>query len=496
MGSDSRTATASSKSRPSWRDRHLSQLNDEQLDEVSRHRGSEVVSVAEMAGVGSDSLVENESSAASTDSFNNEGVIAPGKASGDVSPAQPPRQQAGPERSRRSQPVERDSYQAVYQAPLRENRFHESERGGARYRDDRFEESLDNRNENRSERNWRRADRYEPAARYGSSDERAEASYNHDPRSNAESDGVAFRSAPDVEAQSENKKGFVDKVLDFQMPAAVKYSLMALAIAAMVAVSLLKPIDNSSQSQLESAFIRASIGFGLARALNGVISVAQGTEFAVQPAGVGVNFSPGEILDPINDLVERFSWVMLLATSSIGIQQILLQISSWTGVSILLGGAGLFFLLTRLRGSSFARMADIAGKLLLAMLLVRFLVPVGSLANDWVYKQFLQPQYEESAAELEIASERIKEISTRQAEAQESDGSITDRAKKLYSSMTSKFDFDGMLDDYKQSAETVSENAINLIVVFVLQTILFPLLFMYLIYRLFRSVLLPSRRPQ
>jgi len=194
------------------------------------------------------------------------------------------------------------------------------------------------------------------------------------------------------------------------------------------------------------------------------------------------------------DLVERFSWVMLLSTSAIGIQKILLDISSWTGISVLLAGAGLFFLLTRLRNSAITRMADIAGKLLLAMLLVRFLVPVGALANDWVYKQFLQPQYEQSTAELEVASERIREISSRQTQQQQEEGgSLTDRARRLYGSMTSKFDFDGMLEDYKQSAETVSENAVNLIVVFVLQTIIFPLLFMYLIYRLFRSVVFSSR---
>ena len=59
--------------------------------------------------------------------------------------------------------------------------------------------------------------------------------------------------------------------------------------------------------------------------------------------------------------------------------------------------------------------------------------------------------------------------------------------------MTSKFDFDGMLNDYKQSAENVSENAVNLIVVFLLQTIVFPLLFLYVIYRLFKSLIVPAR---
>jgi len=526
MGSDSRTATAtSSKPRPSWRNRHLSQLSEEQLDDVRQHReasGSSLEtgsgSVGEMAGI--------ESTQTSKRSPQEEKL---------------PRRQAGPDRSdsyprdsyrtepHRAGPVPTDSGRTDsgrtensrrqrYQPQQRpsEHRERVAERGHGRQpqaRDGRSnrgyrEERPYNQN---PERSHSRDDRLEPPRRErrNSPEEQrrnarrngpAQVARQHSARDSADrrmpvSDRPAAKPerSPSKQAESVNKQSVFAKLSGFKLPGPVKYGLMAFAIVALVAVSLMKPIDNSSQSQLDSALTRAMIGFGLARTLNGVISVAQGTEFAVQPAGVGVNFSPGEILDPINDLVERFSWVMLLATSSIGVQKILLEVSSWTGISVLLAGAGLFFLLTRLRNSSIARMADVAGKVLLAMLLVRFLIPVGSLANDWVYKQFLQPQYEQSSAELEIASNRIREISTRQTKAEENDGSLKERAKNLYNSMTSKFDFDGMLDDYKSSAENVSEHAINLIVVFMLQTIVFPLLFLYLIYRLFRSVLLPSR---
>lgn len=271
----------------------------------------------------------------------------------------------------------------------------------------------------------------------------------------------------------------------------IKYSLMAVAIALMIAVSFMKPIDRSSESQIDSAMTRALIGFGIARTLNGVISVAQGTEFAVQPAGVGVNFSPGEILDPINDLVERFSWVMLVATSSLGIQKILLEVSSWIGISIMLAGAAFFWLLTKWQAGKASALATFASRLLLLMLLLRFLIPLGAIANDWVYRQFLEPRFETSSQELEIASERIRDISTRTSSPTPEADSISQKAKNLYNSMTSKFDFDGMLQDYRNSAENVSEHAVNLIVVFLLQTILFPLLFLYLVYRAFRYLLLP-----
>ncbi len=531
MGSDSRTATAtSSKSRPSWRDRHLSQLSDEQLDDVKKHRAATGSINTTDRDAGASRASEKSSSAAQLAGIDGMETAAGRNAKTEV---EAPRRQAGPDRdSGRETRHERNdrhnrSRQQQERRPLRETERTESRASGAprpvpRHghpaRQPRTRNGRDDHRHHyereakiRAERSSVDADREHRDYRdYGAdhSISRAPAERPQDRRDHTRQrsgrapeskrpnlNKAAAANMPEQALQPDApaKKSIVNRLLDFKLNGPVKYGLMALAIAIMIAVSLMKPIDNSSQSQLDSALTRAMIGFGLARTLNGVISVAQGTEFAVQPAGVGVNFSPGEILDPINDLVERFSWVMLLATSSLGVQKILLEVSSWAGISVLLGGAGLFFLLTRMRNSSLARMADIAGKLLLVMILVRFLIPVGSLANDWVYKQFLQPQYEQSSEQLEIASTRIREISARQTQAEKNDGSLKERAKSLYNSMTAKFDFDGMLNDYKDSAENVSEHAISLIVVFTLQTVVFPLLFLYLIYRLFRSVLLPSR---
>jgi len=562
MGSDSRTATATSSTpRPSWRDRHLSQLSDEQLDDVKKHRagtGSKDETTAEAVAR---QVADKDSDRASASAAQVAGIETEIGQTAKVD-TKTPKPQAGPDREKRREKVgdrasseardqtrdkaceqtreargnlerqshsrrsqerrpsrerERNEFRAPFRQPQPGERGYNRRDSRRRDYDDREVSRYNQRAEkssaaiNRDRDDYRERNDYRDIDRDGTRRGRcAPASWQDERRGNSHRRGNReaeskrpnrqYTAASNTKAHEQPlrgedtaKKSIVNRLLDFKLQGPVKYGLMALAVVAMIALSLMKPIDNSSQSQLDSALTRAMIGFGLARTLNGVISVAQGTEFAVQPAGVGVNFSPGEILDPINDLVERFSWVMLLATSSLGVQKILLEVSSWAGISVLLGGAGLFFLLTRMRNSSMARMADIAGKLLLVMLLIRFLIPVGALANDWVYKQFLQPKYEESSAQLEIASTRIREISARQTQSEKNDGSIKERFKGLYNSMTSKFDFDGMLNDYKDSAENVSEHAISLIVVFMLQTVVFPLLFLYLIYRLFRSILLPSK---
>ena len=84
-------------------------------------------------------------------------------------------------------------------------------------------------------------------------------------------------------------------------------------------------VDTASQEYAEQSLNRALVTFGAARALNGVISVAQGTEVALEPGGIGIIMTPGQILDPINDLIERFSSVMLVAASSLGLQIVLLE---------------------------------------------------------------------------------------------------------------------------------------------------------------------------
>ena len=95
--------------------------------------------------------------------------------------------------------------------------------------------------------------------------------------------------------------------------------------------------DAPAMSQVDAGMKRALVSFAGARALNAAISLAQGTEFS---AGFGahITFSVGEVLDPVNDLVESFSNLMLLASVAFGIQKVLLMIGQDALVKWLLTG--------------------------------------------------------------------------------------------------------------------------------------------------------------
>lgn len=256
--------------------------------------------------------------------------------------------------------------------------------------------------------------------------------------------------------------------------------LIALAAGFALLLSLLaifKVADNPGEAYLEQSLQRALITFATARALNGVISVAQGTQIALEPAGVGVNFSPGEILDPINDLIERFSWVMLAASSSLGVQKLMLSIGAWWPVTVALIvalGVAVWGLWQGAWSRPVFRL--IVGRVLVFTLLLRFAVPLVSLGGELIYSQFLAPTYTQASAELEATHQEIGSLNEASASQRDDGAGLLRRLGDLASEIG---DWRAKLEQYRSVADSATRSALDLIVLFIFQTAVLPLLFLW-----------------
>jgi len=274
------------------------------------------------------------------------------------------------------------------------------------------------------------------------------------------------------------------------LPRTNRANVIIFMVVLILPTAFLYPFAESGSEHLDGAFKRALAGAAIARGLNGVISVAQGTEFAVQPAGMWVVLAPGEILDPINDLVERFSWIMLLASSSLGVQQVLLAMSGWHGILVGLTVGGILLVaVSWFGGAKWTWLRSFLLRFFLLMTMLRFMMPVVSVANDWVYNTFLSQQYEAASVELKTATDSLDEINEEviSRPVEESSG-IIGKAKEIYRSAKKQIAVENRFDDYGRIAETVSENIIWLISVFLMQTLVFPLLFLWIVYVLLRQL--------
>jgi len=260
-----------------------------------------------------------------------------------------------------------------------------------------------------------------------------------------------------------------------------KRILWTIIALASVAIAWTGIVDETAEVYAEDAFTRALVTFAVARTLNGVISLAQDTELALEPGGVGVNIGVGQVLDPINDLIEQFSSVMLVAATSLGAQNVLLGITSWWGVTAALAVMGLFALVVLWWPRPVSKRWIMLGtRILMLALVLRFIMPVLIIGTNVIANQFLEPEQRAATAALEATAEEIEEYREETAPL-DPDASFMDRLGETMRSTVSAMDVEGRLDTLRDSVSNASENIVNLIVLFVLQTIVLPLVFVWLI---------------
>jgi len=277
----------------------------------------------------------------------------------------------------------------------------------------------------------------------------------------------------------------------------------ALVLAAVLAVTPV--VDRQAAEKYDELFQRALITFALARTLNGVISAVQGTELALQPAGVGVTLTPGEILDPVNDLVERFSWIMLCASVSLGIQQVLLDVSAWWAVQALVAVLAVWVLVLVLwlrPGEGNGGQRRLLVRLLLVALFIRFAVPLTLVGNDLVYRLFLEPRYAESTEIVTSAGKDLEGLGDAPAAPAEppvagnGDPFIADLLHSLGRALDSakaSMDLREKLDRIQARTTEVIQNLIQLSVVFILQTALLPIGFLWLFLQMAKWLFRPLK---
>ena len=247
-----------------------------------------------------------------------------------------------------------------------------------------------------------------------------------------------------------------------------------------LALSLNIELDNSALALHDEIFQRAMIAFGLAKGLNAVISLIQGTElsFAV---GIGLNLSVGEVLDPFNDMVERFSWVMLLSSVSLGIIKIILVLSSkiFLQISITITIAIISFLIWAKKFQNID-LITLFVKLLALFLLLRFSAIIFIYSSELLYNTTLKNEYTSSSKVIKQTKNKLENLQSSNEDIMaKKELSFIDRFNSKSNEIINSFKLSNKLKSLEENIELASLKIINIITIFVLQAILMPLLFLW-----------------
>jgi len=193
--------------------------------------------------------------------------------------------------------------------------------------------------------------------------------------------------------------------MEHRLPNGKRAILLVFCLAAAAALAWSGLLEDFSEEYVNQAFAGAGLIYATARGINGLVSVLQGTELDV----VFVTVAIGEALDPINDLIERFSDFILVALGSLALQKILLGLVSHTLFNTLLTAlaAGVAYTLLRREPTLYRPLFQA----FLVTAFLRFSLGLVVLANNWVDSTFLQEQDQQRHAAMESFQGELREAS-------------------------------------------------------------------------------------
>ena len=171
--------------------------------------------------------------------------------------------------------------------------------------------------------------------------------------------------------------------------------LVVIGVLFLVLLSWTGFIDAYSKDYVDGVLVQASVTFAVARTLNAVISLLQSIDLQLLVVGI----SPGELLDPFNDMVEQFSTLMQFAVGSLILQKVLLVLVADTIFKIALTVIGALLVISTYTPRM--TLINVLLKTFVSMAFLRFSVVLIVLLNGWVDSAFLEDQTRRDVSKLE-----------------------------------------------------------------------------------------------
>ena len=169
-------------------------------------------------------------------------------------------------------------------------------------------------------------------------------------------------------------------------------------------------LDATTDVYFDEAITKAGVAYATCRVVNASVSIVKDSSLQLEPAGVGVSLAVGQALDPIDDMTERLSDVLVMAITSLGVQKLTYEIS----VSLVPPVLSMFLLALSImiwfeneRLTSFQKTIM---RFLLLIVIARFCLPISSMANEFVYKHFFADQISEANKELGLGTAEIDKL--------------------------------------------------------------------------------------
>jgi hypothetical protein len=170
-------------------------------------------------------------------------------------------------------------------------------------------------------------------------------------------------------------------------------------------------LDASTDAYFRKAITTAGLAYTTARLVNASVSVVKESHLQLEPAGVGLSLAVGQALDPIDDMTERLSDVLVTAITSLGVQKLVHAMGVALApriLAVLLVPLAILLWVKRPHLETFRRLLL---RLLLLVAVARFCLPVAALINGYLDDQYFAPEIEAARSALALGSAELEKLS-------------------------------------------------------------------------------------
>ncbi|MDM8526342.1 hypothetical protein QUF80_23430, partial [Desulfococcaceae bacterium HSG8] len=275
-------------------------------------------------------------------------------------------------------------------------------------------------------------------------------------------------------------------------------------------------IDTAADDYFKESITKATVVYTTCRIVNGIVSVVKDFTIHLQ-LGAGMTLPVGQAFDPVDDMVERLSDVLVTAITSLGVQKLLYEIAVSFVPPILAVFILLLSILIWQKDERLESFQIVLIKFSIILAIARFTLPISSIANGFVKENLFDKQITEAREKLASPfiefDKKLGNISFLEADEfsktnNNNDSSFfrqkTDSLKNALKSIKDKTSFfKEKSTEFKNALVVITENKQNIIRdlleltslyvgIILFQVILLPLLSFWLLIKAANSLFQPS----
>ena len=253
-------------------------------------------------------------------------------------------------------------------------------------------------------------------------------------------------------------------------------------------------LDSTADTYFRDSISKAGASYGVCRVINATVSIIKESSVELEPAGVGLSLAVGQAVDPINDMVERLSDVLVMSITSLGVQKLTYEICLTLAPQVLAFFLIVFSLLTLFESDRIFKLRRLILSILIIISIARFCLPLSSMANQFLQNHFFEQNIAEANSELArgIADlDKLKDVSLPKY-----DGIIETIENSASYLKQKSIDFKNAIAVTIEKRDIIVENLLKLtflyVGIFIVQVLVLPLLIFWFLMKIVNSLFLTT----